>query len=85
MRDSEVGVKFWPSRCREACCCEGEGRALLLTGVEGGRIGVGCRLLVDAIGTSLNVLSVILAEVWSNEAGAGASRSYLKSYLSERT
>lgn len=84
MRDSEVGVRFWPSCCREACCCEGDGRALLLAGVEGGRMGVGCRLLVDAIGTSLNVLSMVLAEVSSKESGAGASKICLKSSLLER-
>jgi hypothetical protein len=54
MRGSEVGVELCPSRCRLALCCKGEGREGL-TGVEGGTMGFGCRLLVDAIGTSLNV------------------------------
>ena len=55
MRDSEVGVEFCTSCCRVAVCCEGEGRPLPLAGVEGGLLGVGCRLIVDAMGTSLNV------------------------------
>jgi len=59
MRASEVGVEAALS-----CCwllgggwpCWLPGRALLLEGVEGGRIGVGWRLTVGAIaGTSLNV------------------------------
>ena len=54
--DSEEGAELGASRCWLFMDCWGWGRTWL-EGVEGGRIGAGCRLFVGAMleGTSLKV------------------------------